>query len=114
MGADHIIRPEEDMGRRLADHVMKESVLDFVELPDGYSLRRLFVPAEWDGRTLAELELPRKLRLNLIQVIKTVAGQKPGLPPEEQKIPLPPANMVLNTGDEIDVIGPDKALKKLE
>ncbi len=114
VGADHIVKPEEDMGGRLADHVMKDSVMDFVELPDGYSLRRIFVPAAWDGQTLEELALPTKLRLNLIQVIKTVPGQAPGMSPEHEKIPLPPADMILNTGDEIDVIGLDKSLKKFE
>ncbi len=114
VGAHHVIKPEEDMGGRLANHVMKDSVLDFVELPDGFSLRRLFVPAEWDGKTLDELALPSKLQLNLVQVIKVVTGAKPGVQSDHQKIPMPPANLVLNTGDEIDVIGPDKALKKLE
>jgi trk system potassium uptake protein len=114
VGADHVIKPEEDMGGRLANHITKDSVVDFVELPDGYSLRRLFVPSEWDGKTIEELALPRKLRLNLIQVIKLVDGPEPGSAQGQQKIPLPTPDLVLNTGDEIDVIGPDKALKKLE
>jgi len=114
VGAHYVVKPEEDMGGRLADHVMKESVVDFVELPDGFSLRRLIVPAQWDGQSLGELELPRKRQLNLIQVIKPVVGKESGSPTEYKKIPMPPAELVLNTGDEIDVIGPDKALKKLE
>jgi len=114
VGADHVVKPEEDMGGRLADHIAKDSVLDFMELPDGFSMRRIFVPEEWNGKTLIELDLPSKLRLNLIQVIRIVPATEPGLPPQHEKIPMPPANLVLNTGDEIDVIGPDKALNKLD
>ncbi len=113
VGAHHVIKPEEDMGGRLADHIMKESVMDFVELPDGFSLRRVFVPKEWGGKSLQELDLPKKLHLNLIQVIKVVPGQGVDGDREHEKIPMPAADLVLNTGDEIDVIGPDKALNKL-
>jgi trk system potassium uptake protein TrkA len=108
VGADQVILPEEEMGSRLAEHLLHESVVDFVELPEGYSLRRLEVPEEWVGRSLAELELLSSKGLNLIQIIR----KNPKEGEEPVQIPLPHGEMVLEAGDRIDLIGPDTALNR--
>ncbi len=59
VGADKVVKPEEDMGERLADHLLHDSVVDFVELPEGFSLRRIRVPAPWCNQSLAELNLQK-------------------------------------------------------
>jgi trk system potassium uptake protein TrkA len=115
VGADQVVKPEEDMGLRLAEHLLTESVVDFVELPEGYSLRRLSVPQDWDGRTLAELNLLGSLRLNLVQIHHRQApAEGEEGPGEVVKIPLPSGDQVLHAGDRVDVIGPDKELAKFE
>ena len=114
VGADQIIKPEEDMGLRLAEHLLTDSVVDFVELPEGFSLRRITVPQDWDGQTLAELNLLGAKRLNLVQIHRAPspdAADDGALP---EKIPLPGGAEVLHAGDTIDVIGPDKELDKFE
>jgi trk system potassium uptake protein TrkA len=112
VGADHIIKPEEDMGARLAKHLLHESVVDFVELPAGFSLRRLPVPDDWHGRSLRELALLAERRLNLIQVVRG-GSEAAAIPGESDKIPLPHGQIILYRGDQMDVIGPDKELDKL-
>ena len=112
VGADHVIKPEEDMGARLAEHLLHESVVDFVELPTGFSLRRVPVPAAWVGKTLAELRLLAEHRLNLVQIIRQ-AGPDGSADETVEKIPLPSGEAELREGDRIDVIGPDQALLKL-
>jgi trk system potassium uptake protein TrkA len=113
VGADHVVKPEEDMGRRLADHLIHDSVMDFVELPQGFSLRRVKVPDEWAGRSLAELNLLGTRKLNLIQILRPVPAEDPDEEPGEQKMPLPTGAEILKQGDEVDVIGPDAELDRL-
>jgi Trk K+ transport system NAD-binding subunit len=119
VGATEVVMPEDEMGARLADHVLRESVIDFVELPDGYSLRRVAAPEEWVGSSLAELHLLSERRLNIIQILRArplpegeagSAGEDEGRGLEIQKIPLPHGEAVLEAGDRLDVIGPDEAL----
>lgn len=114
VGADQVIRPEEDMGERLASHLLHDSVMDFVELPPGFSLHRIRVPDEWVDQSLAELQLLGKFKLNLVQVRRS----RPAGPGETEATldltPLPDGSMVLRAGDEIDVIGPDEVLKKYD
>lgn len=123
VGADRVVMPEEEMGLRLAEHLIHESVVDFVELPVGISLRRLEVPEAWFGRSLAELELLGKHRLNLVQIVRSLAtgggggseseGKNEKSSTEEEKLPLPCGTTILEAGDLMDVIGPDDVLERL-
>ncbi len=108
VGADVTVMPEEEMGHRLAEHLAHESVVDFVELPQGFSLRRVPVPAAWIGRSLSELSLLRQERLNLIQIVRASAVEGE----EAERIVLPHGEMRLHAGDRIDVIGPDEVLDR--
>lgn len=114
VGADQIIKPEEDMGNRLADHLVNDSIVDFVELPAGYSLRRLTVPEDWNGQSLAELNLLASKHLNLVQIHRQTPSEVPGEEATDTKIPLPSGGEILYTGDAIDVIGPDRELDKFD
>ncbi len=114
VGAHRVIMPEEEMGERLANHLLHGSVVDFVELPDGFSLRRIPIPADWAGKKLADLKLLGDRRLNLIQIVRP--QRKLSDPADQEsdvlKIPLPHGETALEAGDFIDVIGPDTALRK--
>ena len=112
VGADQIIKPEEDMGARLADHLVSDNVVDFVELPAGYSLRRINAPDDWDGQSLAELNLLGGKHLNLVQIRRQVVAATEDQKAEVQQIPLPAGPEILKAGDVLDVIGPDKELAK--
>jgi trk system potassium uptake protein TrkA len=114
VGADQVVKPEEDMGDRLASHLLHNSVVDFVELPLGYSLRRIRVPEEWSDQSLADLGLLSKFKLNLVQVRRTLPAGQEGDEPSVDRIPMPDGTMVLRSGDEIDVFGPDEELKKFD
>jgi trk system potassium uptake protein TrkA len=114
VGADQVVKPEEDMGERLARHLTHDSVVDFVELPDGFSLKRFIIPEKWSDQSLAELDLLGQFKLNLVQIVRTRIEPENGTESVEEKIPLPNGAVVLRLGDEIDVIGPDSELKKYD
>jgi Trk K+ transport system NAD-binding subunit len=87
-----------------------------VELPEGFSLRRLPAPARWTGATLGELQLLGKERINVVQIVRPlVAGDEETEHREGsvRKIPLPDGATRLEEGDEMDVIGPDDLLDRL-
>jgi trk system potassium uptake protein TrkA len=111
LGADQVVMPEEEMGLRLAEHLLHESVVDFVELPEGYSLRRVDVVPDWVGQSLADLQLLANEKIILIQIHRLAEAEEPNQPRE--KIPLPSGQTVLQSGDRLDLIGPDKVLQSL-
>ncbi|MGD9547778.1 MAG: TrkA family potassium uptake protein [Candidatus Krumholzibacteriia bacterium] len=109
VGADHVVKPEEDMAGKLSEHILHHSVVDFVELPEGFSLRRIPAPSDWTGKTLEELDLRTRHKINLIQVLRPIPGDADGA---VEKTPLPTRDFVLASGDMVDVVGPDKVLAR--
>ncbi len=118
LGADQVVIPEEEMGRRLADHVLRESIVDFVELPDGYSLRRVPVPTDWIGQTLGDLELLQRARVLMVQIVRppAVAEGEEGktLAQDAERLPLPDGGVKLQAGDLLDVVATDEVLEGLQ
>ena len=68
LGADKIIFPERDMGRRVAHNLISGNILDFIELSPDFSMVEIQPPEEWNGRTLAELDLRNKMQVNVIAI----------------------------------------------
>lgn len=68
LGADKIVFPERDMGRRIAHNLVSEKILDFIELSPDYSLVEMNPDPEWVGHTLGELNLRGRCRINVVAV----------------------------------------------
>ena len=74
IGADQIVQPERDMGKRMA-HMLSTSteLLDYMTIPGDYGIEEISVPRGWVDRTLGELQLPTRYGL---QVLLIKSGEK--------------------------------------
>jgi trk system potassium uptake protein len=68
VGADHVVYPEHEMGCELARSLTRPGVLERFELDPDNSIVELVVPAEFDNRTIAELDLRKRYGLNLLAI----------------------------------------------
>jgi trk system potassium uptake protein len=68
VGADHVVYPEHEMGCELARSLTRPGILDRFELDPDNSIVEVVVPAEFDGRTIADLDLRKRYGLNLLAV----------------------------------------------
>lgn len=53
VGVAHVVRPEHDMGRRVA-HLVRGKMIDYIEFDDGYAIVKTTPPRSIIGKTLAE------------------------------------------------------------
>jgi len=60
IGADRVVQPEQEFGEFLAHSVASPNIQDYLELSEDEALVRTKVPKAWIGKTLADLQLPRK------------------------------------------------------
>mgnify|MGYP002629049705 CR=1 FL=1 len=104
VGADQVVLPEERMGRWVAENMAHESIVNLVELPEGFVLSRIPVAKAWQEKTLDELRLLGSERLCLIQVHRTVNDV-------QERIPLPDGQFRLEAEDQLDVIGPEDVVE---
>ena len=50
VGADRVIQPEKEMGQRLAQHLGRTNVVDFIGLSDEFSILEIKTPKSWIGQ----------------------------------------------------------------
>jgi trk system potassium uptake protein TrkA len=68
VGADHVVFPEHEMGCALAQSLTQPNILDRLKLDPENSIVEMAVPAEFDGRTILELDLRKHYGLNLLAI----------------------------------------------
>lgn len=67
LGVEHVIRPEHDMGRRVA-HLVLGSILDYVEFEDDFVMIRTGPPAVVRDRPLGVVGLREKFGVTVVAV----------------------------------------------
>ncbi|MBO5388854.1 MAG: TrkA family potassium uptake protein [Lachnospiraceae bacterium] len=68
VGADRVVFPERESGKRISKQLMCADFLEFFELSDSVSLIELMPKKEWIGKTLRQLNLRREYKINVIAV----------------------------------------------
>lgn len=102
VGADAVVFPEEEMGRKIAKNLLSANLADWIELSPDYSIVETSVPKRWIGRTLKELDVRRTYGVN-------VTGVKEG----NQVEITPDPDMRLKEGMILMLIGSNEALEKI-
>ncbi|MCR5041089.1 MAG: TrkA family potassium uptake protein [Clostridia bacterium] len=67
-GADEVVYPEKDMALRIATKYASDIILDFIQLDNNYSIYELKIPKEWFGRTLSQLDIRKKYKVNILTI----------------------------------------------
>ena len=68
VGADKVVFPENESGARLAKNLLSSGFVDVFDLSGDVSMIELNVKPEWVGKTLVELNLRKKLGVNVIAI----------------------------------------------
>ena len=68
VGADKIVYPENESGVRLAKNLLSAGFVDVIDLSDDISVIELPVKEKWIGKTIIELDLRKKLAINIIAI----------------------------------------------
>ena len=103
IGADKVIYPEQDMGIRLANNLIRTNVMDFIELSLDYSIFEIIASSKFVNKTLGELDLRAVYKINVVAIKKK----------ENQIIIAPGADAVVEERDVLVVVCNKKALAKL-
>ena len=103
IGVTETIFPEHESGMRLAKRIAMHTLLNYVQLSPGFGVQEMAVPEEWLGRSLRELELPRKHGISVVAVNDMLLGRI-------QAAPDPDA--VLKDSDTLLVAGTDENLAR--
>ena len=75
LGANEVVIPESESGRRLAKNLVSSGFVDIADISENISVFELPVKKEWVGKTLRELELRKKYNLIVVALKTDVATE---------------------------------------
>lgn len=94
IGADEVVYPEREIAEKLAVRYNARNIFDYIQLTSEYSIYEIPVLQSWIGKTIMEVDVRRKYRVNIIAVKK-----------ENSLNPLPGADYIFKPDEHIVVIG---------
>ncbi|WP_227395666.1 potassium channel family protein [Jeotgalibacillus aurantiacus] len=103
IGADKVVHPERDMGKRIAHNIVSNNVLDYLELSDEHSIVEIAANSLLIGNTIIDLDIRAKYGINIVAI-------KRG----DNIIVSPQANDVIEKNDILIVIGADNDINRFE
>ncbi|HDN84685.1 MAG TPA: TrkA family potassium uptake protein [Candidatus Aerophobetes bacterium] len=108
VGADRIILPEEEMGKKLAQSLIVSNILDYFPITEKYSAAEIRAPSNFWGKKIGELKVRQKYHVNILEIRK--------VSPEKKKIEkinyLPQATDVIEKGDILLIVGEEEDIER--
>lgn len=105
IGADQVIHPERDMGRKIAHTIMSNNFIDQLELSDDHSIIEIKASKKMIGRSLVDLDIRANYGCNVVG-IKSNATNEMNISPS--------ARAKIEEGDVLIVIGADQDIANFE
>jgi len=115
IGADDVVNPERESAERWSDRLLAPGIMERIELAEGYSLSQLIAPKPFFDKSLEQLDLRKKYKINVVAIRRTVQktdGQS-AQRPERFVISVPMPDTAIQEGDILVVIGSDEAIHAL-
>jgi len=103
IGVTETIFPERESGIRLGKRISSKSLLNYVQLGADFSLQEMAVPNVWVGRSLRDLQLPRRHGISVVAVHDVLM---------DRIQPVPDPDALLKESDTLLVAGRDENLAK--
>ncbi|TQR20152.1 potassium channel family protein [Psychrobacillus vulpis] len=103
IGADQVVHPERDMGIRIANNIISNNVLDYLELSDEHSIIEIRVNEKIAGHSIIDLDIRARYGINIVAV-------KRG----NEIIVSPQVDEPLKLNDVLIIIGADVDIHRFE
>lgn len=103
LGADKVIYPERDMGRRIAHNLSVANIMDFIEVSPDYSLAEIRPMDKWVGKTLGQLGMRARYGINVLAIKRADSINAE-----------PTADTVISEDDVLLVISAQETLNRLD
>lgn len=100
-GADEVINPDKQVAEWAAIRYASDHILDYIKLDDDHAIFEVPVPREWDGKTVAQIDIRKKYGIN-IMAVKENGKMNLSVTPET----------VLNSSKTMLVLGQQRAIQK--
>ena len=68
VGADRVLLPEVEMGKRVANEIAKHSIIDTLAIDENYNIAEVHPLKEWIGKTLQDADIRNRYGFNVLAI----------------------------------------------
>ena len=101
LGVNEVLRPETEMGRRLAKRIIRDSIIEIFELTDDYSYAEILLPPNFVGKSIMELNVRQNYNINIVALRR------------QGEIVIPDPLDPFQAHDQLLVVGSNTSISKL-
>ena len=113
MGIEEILEPEKEIGVFVAEQLINPSIVSFLQLPDDYEVAEIKPPKDIESRTVEEIGLRSKYRLNLITIKRSFEEDNgDSMKVVQHILGVPTSNTVIQHTDTLIVFGTSRDIKR--
>lgn len=105
VGADRVIRPEKEMGVRVAKQLVSPNIVDLIDIDNKYSVIEILAPNNWVNNTLAKLNLRNRFGVNVLGVRKSATAPLSISPSADYLIEVDDRLLVIASKEKFDTLG---------
>jgi trk system potassium uptake protein TrkA len=103
VGADEVFNPEETAARWMVQRLLIRNISNYFELAEGFSVVEINALPSIVGKTIEQLNLRRRFRINLVAIKKQIRDSTGHA--IEQFNPVPPPTEIVREGDVLALVG---------
>ena len=103
IGADIVVHPERDMGRRIAHRLVSSSVVEYLEVSTNHSIIEYSANAKLENKRISDLNIREKFGISIIAINR-----------DNDIILSPDSQISILGGDILILIGSDQQLNHFE
>ena len=111
IGADDIINPEAEAAAQWSSRLTMPEVMEKIDLGGDHSLVQIRAPGAWAGKTLEQLNVRKKFKVNVVAIRRPDAGANKTDRTYIIDTPLP--DSTIEAGDLLLVVGTNEAIEAL-
>ena len=98
-----MVIPADAEGEKMAVHIVSDNFIEHLRLSDEYSVIDMKTPVSWRGKTLTQLDIRKKHKVNVIAVKK-----------HNEVMVNPPAEYVFEADDIVVMVGRHNIIDKIK
>jgi trk system potassium uptake protein TrkA len=113
MGIEEILEPEKEIGVFVAEQLINPNIVSFLQLPDDYEVAEIKPPIDIAERSVEDIGLRNKYRLNLITIKRCFEEDKGNSIEVVQHIlGVPSADTIIKQTDTLIVFGTSRDIQR--
>ncbi|MGJ5642929.1 potassium channel family protein [Formosa sp. S-31] len=115
MGITSIVHPEQEAAQKLTDKINLKNIVDNFKIDEKYSISEIKTPEEFLGKSIKDLNIRSKYKLNIITIIRT--NERVNLignaTTAREVIGIPEADTIIKPNDILVVFGRNDDISKI-